>query len=916
MKAFSFVGPCIALCVFTASPITLTVGKAGADFTTINGALREAMPGDVIKIIDTAVYEEQVTIDSNHCPLTLTSANPRSLAKPTIKFQDLINVHPSTAAEARVDTLVNYNKNGALRIIKAHNVIIDGIAVDGAGVHPFGYPAIWEGRYSLQAGTVAITLFSSSDIVIRNCDISNAYFGVYTIDVNRGGIFAMAVPSDLDTNPIVPLSAFGQGGNHLFEYNRIHNNSWGMFFESLWDQGSTIRYNLIYENHHPTGEIAATAKGLTSDEGSNQPGGAFFFKDIPLCPLAIYNNTLYRNFTVFAGHWQAGYQHLIFNNIIGPPYEYWNSTTLPQFNTNPMELMGAFTNRMNSCVIAAQVQKPQETYVRVTDGLPQIQGTDSTGPKPGNLITGTGMQAGYPADADVRWLEWTSDMFLSMDAKSTNFLEPNWDNDLVKQFIAQKGWEASGVKNTDGTRADLGAISHVHGTPSFVGTIRATMPILISGGNGSIKFSLDERDGTTMTDPAIKLFRLVKIPYRKDSFGNGEKTIVVGAGQMTALNPPTTPPVKIGPNTYSVPIAIGTAEYAFIEMIVEATGADGKRFASAVGFIPYRNLDYTISVEVWDTTMTRKLTEVNVGAPVILRLTPMTTAGEVFTKPLSPLGVTLQSGFELMTPTAPNDLIPLTYPTGIPGGVDNKKVIFTRIPQGRIENIAAAGIWKNASTSGGSLAFLGVSSVKVCAGQAERPVFTNPPSITHGLVPPMLPLGSSYICTLAVFDRYGNLSEAKSTVKVKALTGSLVTIKPDSILTSNDAGVISFTLQTSDCARENDVILLNVELAGNGRGDTARMIVGKKVGVIGTPGFTTALSQKAFSHEAAVSVFDLQGRRIFRGTFLCNNGFIRSADFVRLVRPVLSAKTYVMETVLKDRKTMKVTKNAQKLFLK
>jgi hypothetical protein len=120
------------------------------------------------------------------------------------------------------------------------------------------------------------------------------------------------------------MSGFGKTGNHLIENNRIHNNSFGIFFESTWDLGSVIRYNLIYENHHQTTAFASQVKNLT-DEGSNQPGGAIAFKDHSLSPVAIYNNTFYKNYLIFVGHWRPALQCLVFNNIYSKPFSYWSS---------------------------------------------------------------------------------------------------------------------------------------------------------------------------------------------------------------------------------------------------------------------------------------------------------------------------------------------------------------------------------------------------------------------------------------------------------------------------------------------------------------------------------------------------------------------------------------------------------------
>jgi hypothetical protein len=66
--------------------------------------------------------------------------------------------------------------------------------------------------------------------------------------------------------------------------------------------------------------------------------------------------------------------------------------------------------------------------------------------------------------------------------------------------------------------------------------------------------------------------------------------MVIATTDMTDLAVPAAPPVKVGPNSYSVSASI-TGDFVFIEMIIEATGADGKQFTTAAGFIPYRKLD-------------------------------------------------------------------------------------------------------------------------------------------------------------------------------------------------------------------------------------------------------------------------------------------------------------------------------------
>ena len=240
---------------------TLAVSQSGGgNFTTIQAAINAAKPGDVVKILDAATYPEQVTIDSTKDGLTLTSSEPTALNKPRIVWQDTVNVHPKTAAESQIDSLINFDKNGALRILSAINITVNGLAIDGGGPYVYGWACVWTSTSGpasdLVAGNAALTIWGSGGAHITNCDVSNAYWGINLKDRNEGGIFANANPADLQPKNIVPMSGFGRTGNHIIEYNRIHNNSFGLWFESSWDLGSTIRYNLIYENHHQTAAFA------------------------------------------------------------------------------------------------------------------------------------------------------------------------------------------------------------------------------------------------------------------------------------------------------------------------------------------------------------------------------------------------------------------------------------------------------------------------------------------------------------------------------------------------------------------------------------------------------------------------------------------------------------------------------------
>ncbi|MBD3242156.1 MAG: hypothetical protein GF331_16310, partial [Chitinivibrionales bacterium] len=569
MKAVSrhmtMIGWCIlALATEYARAAVITVSQDGrGQYSSIQAAVDAAGKGDVVKILDAAVYNEQVDIDSTKSGLTLTSANPLSLNKPVIRWQDTQNVGPRSCTEALQEDKVTFDQNGALRLLHTRNVTIDGIAVDGGGARPFAYSGVWgngvdcSGQlHPLFHGNAAITVWISGDIHIRNCDIRNAYFGINTKDRNQGGIFANANPADVEKWNVVPLSGFGKTGNHLYEHNRIHNNSWGLFFESTWDLGSTVRYNLIYENHH-SDSLAAEVKSMP--DGQHQPGGAFFFKDHLLSPLAIYNNTFWHNFLIYAGHWRAGSQHLIFNNIHGAPHRYWSDD--PNFQ-NPFHKMDhIFKYRMKHCVYASQSQAATEYHVAIMNDF-QMQPTGGPIPQ-GTLIT-----TPFPAEADIRWLETP---FKSTDPSSPDFLTPDWDDTLVQQYIVDKGWPEAAITDPDGSIADLGAIPSAGGRITDLVVVKPVSPVVINGTTATMTFDVAVTEGT-FSGPSIAYIRFIKnVEFHADAFGGNAAP--VPATDILEVAIPAGTQIKPGSNTLTVTVPPRGADelYAFFELILEGT---------------------------------------------------------------------------------------------------------------------------------------------------------------------------------------------------------------------------------------------------------------------------------------------------------------------------------------------------------
>ena len=852
-----------ALAAGCAHAATFTVSKDGRGaFTTIQAAVDKAGKGDVVEVLDAAVYAEQVTIDSTHSGMTLRSAAPGALKKPTISNRDVTHQNPKTCQDALNAGKMDFDQNGALRIIGARNVIIEGMGVDAIGPSPFSWPNIWgdgvscNGRlYPLFHGNGGIVIYLSGSITVRNCDIANAFFGIAVKDRNQGGVFANFNPADLEKFNIVPLSGFGRAGNHMFEKNRIHHNVWAFYFESAWDLGSTARYNLIYENHHATPAAAAAVKALA--DGEHHPGGGFLFKDVMLTPLAIYNNTFWHNFTNFAGGYRPGAQHLIFNNIFATPNEYLSqSKDFP----NPFHILDPFfQNRMKHCLYAAQTEPPKLDSQKVQaqkydDGTKQqvIKDTTvkfyrsvrimnnmgtvaqenftvdiilpmSTGPLPmPQIINGANLPGGligggtdpFPAAANVRWYEIR---FKSTDPASPDFLSPDWDDPVVKKLVMNAGWPEAGIFNADGLVADLGAVpSSARHAADIV--IRPLGPAIINGTSATLTFDLQSVSGQ-LAGAKVKYIRLVKsIPVLLDGFGGIKTLVVPEPATVTIANGS----LKMGANTLTVtgfPALAPSETFAFFEIIAEGLAPNGKGATTNVGFIPYRKLDYKFLVEVIDAAGA-KAPSVKVGETVRLRITPQKLDGTAFNNAIAPVEVNLNSGVDLFAPGTP----PARFTLAKVEGVTTSPVMFTKVPAGGIEYVTVSGIWKNGTNT---LAFYGVSDgIRILAGDPEKVVFQDPPSkiLKPGSAPVIDP-GILYAVKAEVRDRFDNVITSPVTVSIKSNQPAIGDIEGPATAATDSLGIATFKAKVTN-GDLNQVFELEAAIPGK-PADKADLKVGK-----------------------------------------------------------------------------------------
>lgn len=822
-----------------------SVAKDGV-YKTVQSAIDAAGPGDVVQIEDLGVYEEQVTIDSTKNGLVLKSLNPAASKKPVIRFQDTKNVLPKTGNQAKHQDSINFDQNGALRVMRARNVTIEGIRVEGGGAKPFAYEGIWNDKDPLFHGNAAICLWIAGNVVIRNCDLTDAYFGINIKDRNEGGIFANANPADIDTWNIVPLSGFGLTGNHIIEDNRIHHNSWGIFFESVWDQGSIIRYNLFYENHHNS-----KLKGSVTNmpDGNNQAGGALFFKDHLLSPLAIHNNTFWHNHTSLAGHWRAGAQHLVFNNIVAQP-----DILADEY----VSIDAQFINRMHHCLYAVQsqaVQQRSQEYqtgrsdpetneyvearvtvkgagnVRIMEGMTKIETEgqnviltlplsteDVEVTQFADWVIQPGARVMEFGNNNVRWFEMK---FLSTDTASPDFLVPDWNNPDVEKLVLDQGWPDAGILDADGSIADLGAIPKGGRVVNNV-VVRANMPVLISGTEAEVSFDVLGLHKERLSNLKVKYIKWIKnVVFQGSAFGRDCDSTIIPSSAIISVTVPNTPITMDGSNNFAIQIpARGAREYyAFFELILEGENSNGEKEVSSVGFLPFRAVDYKFDVKILDTDGKTELTEVKVGQMVKISVTPVRLDGKPFDVTVSNCEMKLGSGYNMY-----NEKDEILKITEVQGTVI-KDGYFTKIPLSGTDNVAVSGAY-------GKQIFFGSSQkVRILPGDPEKVTFQTPPSKGYAEIPGFLDNGS-----VRVEDKFGNAVGKGIQVKIKSTTPDIGDILKsdetpaggeDVVCVTDSTGIASFKATVTE-GDKGDTIPLIATLVENNATDSAKLIVGNK----------------------------------------------------------------------------------------
>ncbi|MCX7727690.1 MAG: T9SS type A sorting domain-containing protein, partial [Chitinispirillaceae bacterium] len=322
-----------------------------------------------------------------------------------------------------------------------------------------------------------------------------------------------------------------------------------------------------------------------------------------------------------------------------------------------------------------------------------------------------------PESSNIRWLEFDEGVkFISTDPASPDFLTPDWNDSLVQKYIVDQGWPECGVKDVDGSIADIGAVSKTGERPIDIVTIRPTRAMWYQPENKSLNlsFSITPRIGE-MFSPKMIYLRLIKNIDKMIIGGFGKDSPILPQENIQTITLPETLPLQMGINEYTISIEDSISKYSFIEMIVEGEGTKGNKFTSSVGFLPLRRKhNYYLNIELRDKEKDIKIDEVKVGIPVILYIEALevTENGtQKFLKKIDSVDVSLFSEHHL-TDTNDNPLKEFS----IIEGSSKIEVIFPAVPHqnGGIEYICVSG-------KSDSIPFVGCSEkIKIYSSEESR----------------------------------------------------------------------------------------------------------------------------------------------------------------------------------------------------
>lgn len=347
-------------------------------------------------------------------------------------------------------------RNGVVLIQGSHNIVLDGIGIDGVKPIGWGKDGIWNCKDGVFYGNFGINLYLSGKVTVRNSEIKNCFAAFYNFNRNKGGPMAVNNDGDLDTAQLVPNSRYGEMGNHLIEANLIHDNIWGVYVESNWDLGSTWRFNRVYNCHNNQ----TTYGTFTTTESKNHTGGFMFLKDAVGTPERVYHNTFWQVSALFGqGGWRGNVSTYFYNNLVAEPWMNYTADSTGYANNN---FSDAYTGWKNLTWKSTQFMYAN-TFVPLksnTNGTGRSWGSSSRlsfqtqgGSYTGNIVFLDGIQYQGQQRGTIPQ-EWTLEEF---DYKTINA------NKIKHSVVTSNGTQTFNALDTVAVRNVIGGIKDANG---------------------------------------------------------------------------------------------------------------------------------------------------------------------------------------------------------------------------------------------------------------------------------------------------------------------------------------------------------------------------------------------------------------------------------------------------------------------
>jgi len=411
---------------------------------------------------------------------------------------------PGTGAGGALDqanpySKIGYTHGGMIVVYRSRDVALKGIFLDGGAPRTFVDTGVVAGGSDLIHGTVGLNLLQSFRVRLTESDVAGFFIGVRS---HGGNPFGINVEDPLTDcfEPPARLEFPEAVGEHRIDRNRLHGNIWAVASMAETDYGSLFEFNLAWDNRNDKWD----AMLLSSKNAEHHAGGFFFGATGGVARHRFFHNTIVGSPLVLANNGTGTEsQHLFRDNIVGgfgriadpksrAVVDSWQQSLqwYPDWLTHNLFEVGVADSLYNSRSFAqgqitdsaacTDLYRQPSTSCFVTWDNPVAvrflkrwlwarwtlsnaagyHGTykgktyrviDSTATNMTDSGGGTISKIG-PIDARSLGLRWVASVpWVSSKPGTTGFLQPVWNDTVVKTFVA-------GRASTIGSDVDLGAI--------------------------------------------------------------------------------------------------------------------------------------------------------------------------------------------------------------------------------------------------------------------------------------------------------------------------------------------------------------------------------------------------------------------------------------------------------------------------